>query len=772
MMARGNRLAARIAVLAQATNFRPLFNLKTNLFSLGYHVRQGEKDTVLYDLMASEARQASFVAIALGQVSVSHWNTLGRTLTKVGKRPVLLSWTGTMFEYMMPWLFMKTYRHTIWDSSYKAVAQRQIDYARQQNVPFGISESGYYVFDHQMNYQYRAFGVPGLGFKRGLEQDLVLAPYATIMALPYAPKEGVKALRQLEQLDGRGKYGFYEALDFTSKRLPADRKHMVVRSFMAHHQGMSLLTLSNLLLPHTMVERFHRNMEVRAAELLLQERTEHRPKWIKHSAMNRSIVNRERNVQDAGMVREIASPHTLTPETWLLSNGRFTTMITNSGSGFSSWEGLTISRWREEPVRDSWGSYVYIRDVLSDQIWSPSYQPCKVESPEQRILFELDKVTFVRKDDDIETCMELCVSPEADAEVRRITITNHGDQMKVLEITSFVEIALSNQIADDAHTAFSKLFIRTAYEKESKCLVAGRRKREAKDKALWSAHALTAEGHTLGPAEFETDRAAFIGRGHGLAEPQSIRCRLKGKTGSVADPAFVMRHRIQVKPGEQAHVFAVTSVAETREEAVDIVSRLTNANAVDRAFKLAWNRSRIELHNLHLDQAEASNFQRLASQVLYTPPLRNERSERIALNSKGQSGLWSFGISGDRPIIMAQIENQNHMPFIVKLLMGHEYLRRLGLRFDLVILNKSAEGYQQNLQDSLQHAVEHSVDRFGTGAIGIHVIPDNRLSEVDRTLLMAVARVTLQAGGPSISGQLQLPRLAAGSEWPDPASAG
>lgn len=768
LLTRGERLAARIDTLVHKTDFRPLYDTNTNLFSLGYHVNQGIRDTVLYDLLASEARQASFVAIALGQISVSHWNVLGRTLTKVGSRPVLLSWSATMFEYLMPCLLMKTYRNTIWDSTCQGVVERQIVYAQERGVPFGISESGYFAFDFQMNYQYRAFGVPGLGFKRGLEQDLVLAPYATTMALPYATKEGLKALKQMDQLGGRGKYGYYEALDFTPKRMPAGHSHKVIRSFMAHHQGMSMLTLSNLLLPTTMFERFHRNKEVRAAELLLQERIVRPMKWIKHPALYRSSVREEKAVKEVSPVREFTSPHTATPETCLLSNGRFTTMVTVSGSGYSSWEGLSISRWREEPVMDSWGSYIYIRDVMSDQIWSPSYQPCRIESPEQRVCFEPDKATFVRKDNSVETCMEICVSPETDAEVRRITLTNRGDQAKVLEITSFMELALSNPIADDAHPAFSKLFIRTAYDHESGCLVASRRKREAKDRSLWAAHLLTTECHTLGTAEFETDRAAFIGRGYRIAEPQSLRSSLKGKTGSVADPAFVMRHRVRVEPGEQVHLYAVTAVAESKEEAVEIASKLTKAQAVERSFQLAWTRSRIELRNLGMDLFESFSFQSLAAQVLHTPPLRNERSLRIAANSKGQSGLWSFGISGDRPIIAVRIDNQSHMPFIIKLLTGLEYLRRLGLRVDLVILNQSEEGYQQNLQEALDRAVEHGVDRFGAGGVGIHVIPDNRLSDEERTLLLAVARVVLRASGPSISGQLRLRQRAGGAKWPEP----
>ncbi|MUT64825.1 glucoamylase family protein [Paenibacillus sp. NEAU-GSW1] len=766
--ARGQRLASRIDKLIHATDFRPLLDGKTNLLSLGYHVTSNKRDDVLYDLLASEARQASFVAIALGQVSVAHWNALGRTLTKTSNRPLLLSWSGTMFEYLMPWLLMKTYRNTIWDSTYRAVVDRQIDYARQHNVPFGISESGYYAFDHQMNYQYRAFGVPGLGFKRGLEQDLVLAPYATVMALPYAPKEGLQALGQMEQLGARGKYGYYEALDFTPRRMQSGRKNEVIRSFMAHHQGMSMLTLSNLLSPFTMTDRFHRNKEVRSAELLLQERVPRRSKRIKHPALYRSPGSREQAKPEHNPIREFKSPHTATPEACLLSNGRFSTMVTASGSGHASWEGLSVTRWREEPVRDSWGSYIYIRDVFSDRIWSPSYQPCRTETLDQRVYFEPDKATFTRTFEGVETCMEICVSPETDTEVRRITLTNRGDAQKVLEVTSFLELALANPIADDAHPAFSKLFVRTAYEAGSELLVASRRKREEKDRALWATHTLTANSSAVGSVEFETDRVSFIGRGHRLSAPSSIRSRLKAKTGSVADPAFVMRRRVQIEPGEKVQLFAITSVAETREDAVESTSKLAHAQAVERAFQLAWTRSRVELRSLHLDQAEALSFQKLAGQILYTPPLSSERALQIEANTKSQPGLWSFGISGDKPIVLAQIENQSHMPFIMKLLTGHEYLRRLGLRFDLVFLNDSNDGYQQNLQDALSRAVEHGVDRFGTGAAGIHVLPTNRLTAEDIALLKAVARVTLRAGGPSLAGQLRLPKPDENAAWPEP----
>ncbi|KKM11699.1 glycosyl transferase family 36 [Clostridiales bacterium PH28_bin88] len=760
-LARGQNLITRMEALIDGTDFRPLYDHRAKLFTLGYHGGLRERDKILYDLLASEARQTSFVALALGQVPAAHWYALGRTMTRVGRRVTLLSWSGTMFEYLMPPLLLRTYRNTVWESTYRAVVRRQIEYARQRGVPFGISESGYYAFDHQLNYQYRAFGVPGLGFKRGLEQDLVVSPYATILALPFARREVMDALRKIEALGARGKYGYYEAIDFTTERLPRDHRYIVIRSFMAHHQGMSLLALANVLSPTKMYERFHRDKRVRAAELLLQERVPLRPKIIKHPAMARVHVP-YRGPAGTGPRREYLTADTPAPEVCVLSNGTLMTVVTNSGSGFNRYKGLAVSRWREDPVLDNWGSYIYIRDVNGNMVWSPTFQPCRIPSAEQRVQFSLDRATFMRVDGDIQTSLEVCVSPEWDAEVRRLTLTNTGTEPHIMEVTTFLELALAPPIADELHPAFSKLFIETEYAGDAGCLLARRRPRQENDQAIWAAHSLLAAGQTLGPVEYETDRAGFIGRGHTLAQPQGITSHLRGKTGSVADPAFIMRRRLKLEPGEQAQLFAVTAVAGTREEALGIVSHFAGDQAVERTFQMAWNRSQIELRHLHLTASQAMGFQTMAGQVLYTPPFKHQRKINIPQNVKGQSGLWAFGISGDRPIILVRIAHRANMPFVVKLVTGHEYLVRMGLAFDLVILNESAGGYQQDLGEALRRAVEHGVDRHGVRAGGVFIINANELPDEDRTLLLTVARLVLRADGPSLKAQIKLPP-------PDPA---
>lgn len=752
----GRSLIARLESLITGADFRPLYDSKAKLFVLGYHAASGQRDDILYDLLASEARQTSFVAVALGQVPVSHWLALGRTVKKQGKHTTLISWSGTMFEYMMPWLIMRTYRNTIWDSTYRGVVKRQIEYARDRGVPFGISESGYYAFDYHMNYQYRAFGVPGIGFKRGLEQDLVLAPYATVMALPFAMREGLKALHRMEKLGARGQYGFYEAIDFTSGRMPEGETCKIIRSFMAHHQGMSLLTLANVLLSGKMVDYFHRDKRVRAAELLLQERIPSRDFILDRELSGQTLREKPKPSQIAPL-REYVSADTPAPEVNVHSNGAFTTVITNSGSGFIRFEGTAVSRWREDPVADQWGSYMYIRDVTRDKVWSPTFQPCRVSSGKERIRFSQERSTFLREDEDVQTALVIGVSSESNAEFRRLTLSNKGSEARIIEVTTFLEIALASPDADKAHPAFTKLFIETEYEAGAECLLARKRPRNEGEKSVWAFHTLTSGGRSsLGPAEYETDRARFIGRGYTLSRPAGIEARLGGTVGSVADPAFVMRRRLSIEPGESVHLIAVTGVAETKEQALDIAQQLSQEQQVERALKLAWTRSQIELQHLHVASGDLAVFQLLAGRVLYTPPLRAERKDSIAANQKGQQGLWAHGISGDRPIVLVRIGDTTNLPFINKLLVGYEYLRHNGLFIDLAILNESAGGYQQDLQDALWRSMEQIVGRHGTAHTGVHILPAAQISDEDKLLLSAVSRVVLRADGPSLRAQLKV----------------
>lgn len=730
------------------TNFSALYNPDDRLFCLGYDVAASRREVVLYDLLASEARQTSFVGIALGQIPASHWFTLARTMTLAGGKKTLLSWSGTMFEYLMPSLIMRAYPDTVWTETYRGVIHRQLEYARIHGVPFGISESGYYAFDHQFNYQYRAFGVPGLGFDRGLEQNLVVAPYAALLALPFVGEEGMRALAQYEGLGVRGNYGFYEAVDFTSVRLPQGSRYEVVQSFMAHHQGMSLLSLANVLLGNQMIRRFHCDARVKAADLLLQEKIP-----VKAALIEKPIGHNATLPEFHGHPPEaerIYRERTRVPQVNILSNGRFTSAMTNDGNGFLSWNGLAVTRWREDPVVDSSGVVLYVHDRESEVSYSVTRHPCQ-DVRESKTVFELDKTTFEGQFSGLFAKLEVTVPPNVDAEVRRLTLTNRTELDKTVEITSFLELTLAIQAADSAHPAFSKLFIQTSHDRDEQCLLAKRRPHDHNDQETWAVHTVYVDDLEAGDYEFETDRAVFIGRGHSLREPRGLWQHLKGTVGAVADPSFSMRRTVHLLPQQSVHVYAVTGVAPSRQAALQIVAQLRAPLQAEQAFHLAWVRAQIDLRHLHLAPAEAVVAHQLAGKLLYASEPSRVRREAIARNTLGQSALWRHGLSGDAPIATVVVHCLADLPFVTLLARQHQYLVQLGLAVDLVVLDETFNSYQDELMNRLRDSLAARGIMQMQRIVGLKAA---HLSEAERTLLTAVSKVWLQASGPSLRAQL------------------
>ena len=746
-------LAQRMEDLIVSTDFAPLFDGKAGLFTLGYHVQSRTRETILYDLMASEARQASFVAIALGQAPVNHWFKLSRTMTMIGRHPTLMSWSGTMFEYLMPALLMRTYKSTLWDRTFRGVFLRQLAYARERDIPFGISESGYYAYDFQMNYQYRAFGVPGLGFKRGLERDVVVAPYATVLALSISPRTCLNNLRRLEELGARGEYGFYEAIDFTSDRLPPNHEHVVISSYMAHHQGMMLLSLANVLLDGRMISRFHHDVRVEAAELLLQEKVPAKPHIIPNPA--KAVVRLPKMETTLPMpTREFSKVSVQNREVCVLSNGNITSVVDTAGEGFMKYGDILVNRWRADPLLGSYGNFVYLRDVATEEVWSPTMRPMVMDESVHHASFMLHKACFFSSQGDIESKMEIYVSPEVGAEVRRLQLINHGNESRVLEITSFVELALTERAADRAHPAFSKLFVETSFDEQEECLVARRRPRTPKDPRVFAAYKLSLDAPTLGPAEYETNRSAFIGRGHDLRTALGIHEKLQGTVGAVADPSFAMRRKVEVKAGSTVVAFVVTAVGDSREAVVDAIRRTIGPQMANRALQLAWNRSQIELTHLALGQELAMSAQMLAARALFRLKISDEAQKAIVNNTLGQSSLWALGISGDLPIVLLTIEDSVDTAFVVSVARCQDFLRRRGLRLDLVILVESDDGYYQGLKEEVNRSLERHVHRAEASQSGVYVVTADTLDGEAKNLLLAAANVVLHASGGSLNAQL------------------
>jgi cyclic beta-1,2-glucan synthetase len=732
-----------------------LFDKGNHLLTIGYNVSERRRDSSYYDLLASEARFCSFVAIAQGQLPQENWFALGRLLTGPGGQPVLLSWSGSMFEYLMPLLVMPTHENTLLDQTYRAAVERQIEYGKKRGVAWGISESGYNALDVHSNYQYRAFGVPSLGLKRGLAEDLVIAPYASVLALMVAPEEACRNLERLSAEGLEGKYGLYEAIDYTPSHLPRGQSSAVVRSFMAHHEGMSFLSLAFLLLDHPMQKRFEADPSFQATMLLLHERIPKASAFYWHTA--ELSDHRTAFSGPETSVRIFKSPHTPIPEVQLLSNGRYHVMVTNAGGSYSCWKNIAVTRWREDSTCDGWGTFCYIRDVANGEFWSTGYQPTIKKIQSYEAIFSEARAEFRCRNQEFDTHTEISVSPEDDIELRRVHITNRSRTRRTIEVTSYAEVVLESPVADALHPAFGNLFVQTEIIHQRQAILCTRRPRSDSEEAPWMFHLMAVHGADIGEASYETDRMRFIGRRNSVANPQAITgsSKLSNSEGSVLDPIVAIRHQITIEPEKTATINIVTGIGATREECLSLVEKYQDRRLAGRVLDLAWTHNQIVLRQINASEADAQLYGRLASSVIYANSSLRADTAIILKNDRGQSGLWGYAISGDFPIVLLRIGDAVNIELVRQLVQAHAYWRLKGLAVDLVIWNEEHAGYRQGLHEQIMGLIAAGTEANVTDRPGgIFVRPVEQMSEEDRILLQTVARVIISDNRGSLADQI------------------
>lgn len=720
-----------------------LFDRSQNLLSIGYHPEDRRRDNGFYDLLASEARLTTLVGIAQGKLPQESWFALGRQLTSQGGAPMLLSWGGSMFEYLMPLLVMPTYEKTLMDQTNKAIVRKQIEYGNKHSIPWGMSESGYNMVDANLNYQYKSFGVPGIGFKRGLGEDLVISPYSTVMALMVAPKDAYGNLQVLKEEGYEGDYGFYEAIDYTATRLLKKQKSVVIKSFMSHHQGMSFLALSYLLHNRPMQKRFESEVHFKSTLLLLQERIPRVTTFYSPSvhAGDASIIS-----GSDPSIRVVNTPNTVVPEIQLLSNGNYHVMVTNAGGGYSRWKNIAITRWREDITCDNWGSFCYIRDMESNLFWSSAFQPTLQKSENYEAVFSEGRAEFRRRDFSLETHTEIVVSPEDDIELKRVQITNRSRKKRIIEITSYAEVVLAAQAADEAHPAFSNLFVQTEINAQRNAILCTRRPRSTEEKTPWMFHLMKVHNAEILNVSYETDRDQFIGRGNNINQPQVMKRTepLSGRSGSVLDPIVSIQYRIVLEGNESVTVDIISGAAETKEVCNNLIDKYQAFHLFNRVLELAWTHSQVILRQLNAVEADAQLYSRLAGSIIFSNQLFRADPAVIIKNRIGQSGLWRYSISGDIPIVLVQIEDAENILLVKQMVQAHHYWRLKGLIVDLVILNDDHGGYRQGL-----HNLIHSLISPGAGNEmkekpgGIFIRAAEQISNEDRSLFEAVAHVVI-----------------------------
>jgi cyclic beta-1,2-glucan synthetase len=752
-------LCTSVHKLFDDMKFGFLFNRQHELLSIGYRVADGSLEQNYYDLLASEARLTSFVGIAKGDLPTRHWFRLGRAMTAVGHSAALTSWSGSMFEYLMPSLVMRAPAASLLAQTNRQAVLQQMKYGAARNVPWGASESAYNARDLDFTYQYSSFGIPSLSLKHGIGDSTVIAPYATALAAMIDPGAAAANFARLADAGGRGRYGWYEALDYTKERLPEGTDVAVIHSYMAHHQGMSVVAIADVLGDGAMRRRFHAEPMIQAAELLLQERMPH------DVALTEPMIETLATAASVGdpvltTQRRFDSPHAISPRTHLLSNGRYAVMLTASGSGFSRWRDIAVTRWQEDVTCDSWGSYVFLRDRDSGAVWSAGYQPSGVEPDRYDVSFSEGRAEITRRDGAITTVLEVAISYEDDAEVRRISITNHGNHVRDIEVTSYAELVLAPSAADDAAPAFSKMFVETEFVAKAGVLLATRRRKSPDDAEVWAAHLGVVEGKTVGDLQFETDRARFLGRGRGIRAPIAVAADapLGNTIGAVLDPIFSLRRHLRLPPRTTARVAFWTLIASSRTDVLDLADRHRDSMAFDRATTLAWTQAQVQLRHLGLDASDANVFQRVANRMIYADATLRPAREIIARGSGPASILWQHGISGDLPIILVTIAQPGDLDLIRRLLLAHEYWRLKQLSVDLVIVNEQANSYAQEFQASLESLVGANrlppglVETAGKGAI--FVLRADLVSVEVRNLLLSAARAVFAGHRGSLSEQI------------------
>jgi cyclic beta-1,2-glucan synthetase len=759
---KAGELIATTEMLAQQCNeladmdWDFLYDRSSHLFTIGYNVQERRIDASYYDLLASEVRLCIFVCIAQGKLPEESWFALGRLLTNVDGSSILLSWSGSMFEYLMPLLVMPTYENTLLDQTYKAAVEWQIKYGKKTGRPWGISESGYNMINTSSNYQYRAFGAPGLGLKRGLEEDAVIAPYASTLALMVAPEKACENLELLNKKGIEGRYGFYEAIDYTPSRLQRGQSRAIIYSFMAHHHGMSLLSLAYLLQDKPMQKLFESEPQFKATLLLLQERI---PKASSFFAHTTDIAD-SNYVASGQETRIITTPDTPIPEVQLLSNGRYHVMVTNAGGGYSRWKDLAVTRWHEDVTRDNWGTFCYICDLDSGTYWSNTHQPTLANAEKYEAAYSQGKVDFNCSHNKIETHTEIVVSPEDDIEMRRLRITNRSGIRKTIEVTSYAEVVIATAASDLMQPAFSNLFVQTEIIPDQHTIMCTRRPRSTDEKLPWMFHLMAIEGKAAEEISYETDRMAFIGHGSSIVNPQAMNNpgKLSGSQGSVLDPIVAIRYRITLEPEEIIIMDMVTGIAETKEICQDLINKYQdNKSHKDRVFEMAWTHSQVVLRQINASEADAQLYRRLASAILFASPLFRADPAILITNHRQQSGLWGYSISGDLPIVLLKIESQDNMQLVKQMIQAHAYWRLKGLVADLVIWNEEHNGYRQAFQNDIQALIPAELN--GTKG-GIFIRASDQISNEDRILFQTTARIIISDSGGTLADHVNRKEIA------------
>ena len=718
--------------LIKNANFKKLYS-KLDVFSIGYETSENSLSIYNYNKFASESRLTSFISIVKEDVLAKHWFCLDKTLTEHNHKKGLTSWNGSAFEYFMPLLFMKNYPNTLLDEAYTFAFNCQKEYIRSidKNLPWGISEAAYNELDNGENYKYKAFSVPFLKAKEEKSDRIVISPYSSLMVLELFPDDVYKNVIRMKQMNMLFKYGFYESYDYNTKN--------VVRACYAHHQGMSLMGITNYLTKNSMKDYFHKNVRVKTFEILLKEKVQLKANIdIKIAGYKKYNYEKENIENDIRTFKYISDM----PEVSAISNRKYTLLMNDRGNSFSRYRTLQLNRYRKVTEQD-YGMFLYIRDIATNKVWSNTYAPTNVEADYYEVTFSSDKIKYVRQDGLISTKTEIIVTPNDNAEIRKITFTNESSDFKILELTTYTEPILSENTDDVSHKAFNNIFLETTFDKKTNSYIAIRKSRETKSKVYMLNRLIipdTTENYT-----YENDRLSFIGRNNTVNNPDALYNELQSSDKTSIDSILSIRNKIEIPPNSKKEVYFIAGFGRSMEQINKIIDSYNSKNSINKAFNISSFMNKIITKNMNLTGKEMNVYNTMLNYLYQTTKIsiKEERKKDLIENALSQRSLWKFGVSGDRPIILVNISSIENIAFVYDILKAFEYFKNKSIFVDIIIINSE----EDNMKSLLNKVIEdekyrmYTENSFSNTPGSITVIDSNDINEDEKSLLKIVPRL-------------------------------
>ncbi len=750
-------VARQCEQLAWESDFAFLYHRRRHLFHIGYRVAEQQLDAGFYDLLASESRLTSLLAIAKGDVPVGHWAALGRPFFAMGAQAGLRSWSGSMFEYLMPTLMLDEPQGSVLSEAGHVAVHEQIAFARAQQVPWGISESAYAASDHTLAYQYAPQGVPRLALRRTPPDELVIAPYATALATQIAPRRAGRNFAALQALGARAAYGFIDALDYSPARQTDSGIFKPVATFMAHHQGMTIAALANVLLGGVVRRWGMANERIEAVASLLHERAP-REVSLLHSLPSGPPPQAMQR-RSPGLLREVLPGASALEPTHVLSNGRYSVSLRANGAGWSRLESRGITRWRDDALRDACGSFFYLRWDQQPQPVSITQHPAPDAAAHYKSVYHADRVCFDAAWQDVQAHVTVWVSPEDDIEFRQVEIRNSSERTLDIELISAFEVTLADARDDEAHPAFSKLFVQAQWLSEEAAVVFERKPRLATEKGLLAAHFIADADPQMVKLSVQTDRQRWLGRNQDASAPLASFDALPAAGGAITlttglDPVCALSVQLRLAPLAKARLTFATAASDSREVLRAVIDKYRQPSHAQRASLMSATLAAIRLRALGISAENFAAIQTLTTALVLCvtrPPVGPGRAALLSTAVCDRRLLWRFGISGDRPILLVTAGVMQGVGLLRALAQALRLWAWGGVACDLVVLNAEPASYQMALHREATALHErhdaHSAAQGGPASTGFHVLRSAELSADELSTLQTLARVRLQADG-------------------------